>query len=233
MKIVWLIFGGSFFLCWPVASLHPRYRYLVSPLKWVFWDIPTHAEWSFQYLRRQAQATREALIKRKVEEGRSCESADPIIENNTGRMTAVPKIKVGGAVSEEEENADSDSDSGWHSASSTSSVLETTDVRSFSARCKGVTGRLIIFSNGVRFVRSPTTKEVWRILFIELKEMRKWEGTWGSKLLSSPEQLEIKSTDDRKVNIGGMKKRDEAFNTIIAFSGLQWQNSQIRHDIPE
>lgn len=50
MNIVWFVAGGTFFVCFPIASLYPRYRYLVSPIKWVFWDIPTQAEWSFQYL---------------------------------------------------------------------------------------------------------------------------------------------------------------------------------------
>lgn len=41
MKVLWFIIGGAFFLCWPVASRYPKYRYLVSPIKWVLWDIPT------------------------------------------------------------------------------------------------------------------------------------------------------------------------------------------------
>lgn len=51
MKIVWFVAGGTFFVCFPIASRYPRYRYLVSPLKWTFWEVPTDAEWSFQYLR--------------------------------------------------------------------------------------------------------------------------------------------------------------------------------------
>ena len=44
MKIVSFIVGGTFFLCWPIASLYPKYRYLVSPFKWALWDIPTNGE---------------------------------------------------------------------------------------------------------------------------------------------------------------------------------------------
>ncbi|KAI9857041.1 MAG: hypothetical protein M1813_008647 [Trichoglossum hirsutum] len=44
MKLFWFIIGGSFFACWPISSRYPRYRYLVSPIKWVLWDIPTHRE---------------------------------------------------------------------------------------------------------------------------------------------------------------------------------------------
>jgi len=41
VKITGFVAGGSFFLCWPISSRYPKYRYLVSPFKWVLWDIPT------------------------------------------------------------------------------------------------------------------------------------------------------------------------------------------------
>ncbi|KAL9128615.1 MAG: hypothetical protein Q9217_002749 [Psora testacea] len=236
MKIVWFIVGGSFFLCWPIASLYPKYRYLVSPFKWVLWDIPTHAEWSLQYLRRQAQSTREQLIKVKIGDGLARESANPVNDKYNGHITALPRIKVDNDTSsvkeeeEEEDDADSDSDSRWQSACSTTSVLEASDIRSFRARSKGITGRLIIFSNGVRFSRSAKKKEIWRVRFIELSEMRKVQGSGVSNLVWSPDQLVIKSVDGREFNIEGMKARDDVFNTIIAFSGLQWQSLQIRHE---
>ena len=229
MKIVWFISGSSFFLCWPIASIYPKYRYLVSPFKWILWDIPTNAEWSFQYLRRQAQITREELIKRKVEEGHSREVADPAVDRYTGRMTTIPKIHIDGGISDDGPR-DSSDDETWQSTTSTTSVLEASDIRSFRAHCGSSIGRLIVFSDGVRFVRSIKKAESWRVLFVELTEMRKIEGNQLSKLVSSPNQLEIKSMDGRKVCVEGMKERDEAFNTIIAFSGLQWQSLQIRHN---
>ncbi len=44
IKLLWFVMGGVFFVCWPISSLHPKYRYLVSPFKWVLWDIPTNGE---------------------------------------------------------------------------------------------------------------------------------------------------------------------------------------------
>ena len=248
MKVFWFIVGGAFFLCWPISSHFPKYRYLVSPFKWVLWDIPTHgkllrsgpasatdhiqsAEWSFQYLRRQAQITRERLIGDRIEEGHFRELANPALDRYTGRMTkTVPKIRVENPESEIEDT--DDDDEGWYSANSTTSVLETSDIRAFRAHCSGSTGRFIIFSKGVRFVRSfpPPKKELWRYDFLELAEMRKIEGSTFSKLVSSPDQLEIKLTDGTKVQIEGMKERDEAFNTVIGFSSLQWQSLQIKND---
>ena len=232
MKILWFISGGSFFLCWPIASVYPKYRYLVSPFKWVLWDIPTNAEWSFQYLRRQAQITREELIKQKVEEGHSRELANLAIDSYTGKMKSIPKIHIDGDISGDSLE-DSSGDEDWQSTTSTTSVLEASDIRSFRARYCSNIGRFIVFSNGVRFVKSIKKAETWRVLFVELTEMRKIEGNRLSKLVSSPDQLEIKCMDGRTIRFEGMRKRDEAFNTIIAFSGLQWQSLQIRHNTDE
>ena len=229
MKIVYFIAGGSFFLCFPIASRYPRYRYLVSPFKWVLWDIPTHAEWSFQYLRRKGQETRERVIKQRVDQGYSREIAEPATEKYTGRLITVPKVRIEGDEAAEESPCDSD-DSGFLSADSTASVLESNDIRSFQAYCGGVVGRFIVFSRGVRFVRSLKKKEVWRYDFLDLVEMRKVQGTRLSKMVSSPDQMEIKLTDGSRLNLEGMRERDEAFNTVIAFSSLQWQSLQIREN---
>ena len=223
MKIVWFIIGGAFFLCWPISSHYPKYRYLVSPFKWVLWDIPTNAEWSFTYLRRQAQLTRERIIEKKVEEGHFRELAHPAVDQYTGRMITVPQIKVESSDSEDE-----DDDEGWYSACSTTSVLEASDIRSFRCQSQNFVGRLVVYSKGVRFVKSLPKKELWRRNYLDLAEMRKVEGSRISKLASlSPDQLDIKLIDGSKLHLEGMKERDEAFNTIIGYSGMQWQSLQI------
>lgn len=228
MQIVWFIVGGAFFLCWPVSSHYPNYRYLVSPFKWVLWGIPTNSEFAFLYLRRQAQINREQLIQKKVEESHFRELANPAVEEYSGCMITVPKIKVEGSASEDEDN-DDDDDEGWYSACSTTSVLEASDIRSFRCQSHKVIGRLVIYSKGVRFVRSRLPKkELWRRDYLDLAELRKVEGSTVSKLASlSPDQLEIKCIDGIKLHLEGMKERDEAFNTIIAYSGLQWQSLQV------
>lgn len=228
MQIVWFIVGGAFFLCWPVSSHYPNYRYLVSPFKWVLWGIPTNSEFAFLYLRRQAQINREQLIQKKVEESHFRELANPAVEEYSGCMITVPKIKVEASASEDEDN-DDDDDEGWYSACSTTSVLEASDIRSFRCQSHKVIGRLVIYSKGVRFVRSRLPKkELWRRDYLDLAELRKVEGSTVSKLASlSPDQLEIKCIDGIKLHLEGMKERDEAFNTIIAYSGLQWQSLQV------
>ena len=44
LKIFWFFAGGAFFMTFPIASYYPKYRLLVSPFKWVFWDVPTNGK---------------------------------------------------------------------------------------------------------------------------------------------------------------------------------------------
>lgn len=227
MKIVWFIAGGTFFLCWPIASLYPKYRYLVSPFKWVLWDIPTHAEWSFQYLRREAHIVREERIKLKIDGEHSREMNDAKRAGYTGLITKMPRIQVEGPEYEGGEEAPTDSED-WQSATSASSVLEDVDFRSFRAYFEDARGHIVVFSDGVRFIKRFRKTKIWTVPFIELSEMRKVKGDRMSKVFASRDQLEITSTNGRKYSMEGMQERDEAFNTIIAFSGLQWQSLQIK-----
>ena len=190
----------------------------------MLWDIPTNAEWSFAYLRRQAQSTREQIVEKKVESDRLRE---PAMDENRRHLTTVPKIVVeGGGARDEGNNADDDQS--WYSACSTNSARDISDIRSFRCQSHHVFGRLVVHSKGIRFVRTLPTKELWRRNYLDLAEMRKVEGSTLSKLTSlSPNQLEIKCVDRSKLHLEGMKERDEAFNMIVAHSGMQWQNLQI------
>ncbi|KAL8772838.1 MAG: hypothetical protein Q9209_002183 [Squamulea sp. 1 TL-2023] len=44
VKGVSLFSGLTFFGLFPIASWYPEYRLLVSPIKWLLWDIPNHGE---------------------------------------------------------------------------------------------------------------------------------------------------------------------------------------------
>lgn len=54
MKLFWFIVGGGFFVTFPIATNFPKYRYLVSHMRWMFWDIPTHAELAILRLQEKA-----------------------------------------------------------------------------------------------------------------------------------------------------------------------------------
>ncbi|TKA72586.1 hypothetical protein B0A49_03439 [Cryomyces minteri] len=222
IKVCTLVTIGTFFFGWPVASLHPRYRKLVSPLRCIFWDIPTHAEWSFMYLRRQAQLTREKLIGQKVEQVyKSTDIGGPLPYAAT---LDVPHVTSTGPA--EILDADEDDDAAsWHTADSSSSILDGIDFISFRCRSGTTPGRLVVYSSGIRFMRSFPSKQLWRRSFLELVEMRKISGSTVAKLMNR-ELLEFKFMDGTTTSVEAMKQRDEAFNTIIGFSGLQWQQLQ-------
>lgn len=85
MKLIWFIFGGGFFFTYPIATRFPKYRLLVSHYRWVFWDIPTHAELAIQRLQEKAMMKDADLaefeLRRSEGEQRSSE-VDSDTENN-------------------------------------------------------------------------------------------------------------------------------------------------------
>lgn len=127
---------------------------------------------------------------RKVEQAYAAELVQPGPGFYTGHLSA-PVVGLEDGVDEEEEEEEKDD---WHSVSSSTSILEETDIIAFRAQCGGVIGRLIVYSSGVRFVRSLVKKDIWKHNFLELAEMRKLEGGTKSKLKLMPlEQLEFKT----------------------------------------
>jgi len=172
--------------------------------------------------------SRERMIKGKVEENHHHELENPRIGVYASQTTPAPKVTIQ-VTHPDVEDSDDDDTLSWHSADSSSSVLDSSDVITFRARSNSHTGRFIIYANGVRFVRSFHKQELWRRSFLEIAEMRKLQGSAISQLtLKSSEQLELTFTDGDSVVLDGMKDRDEAFNTIIGFSALQWQVCVIR-----
>ncbi|KAL8908357.1 MAG: hypothetical protein Q9207_000885 [Kuettlingeria erythrocarpa] len=217
MKITTFITGGAFFLCWPVASRYPKYRYLVSPFKWALWDIPTDAEWSFQHLRRKAQTTRERLLERKVERDFHHDQK----ARYKGPFQTIPNIFI--------DDCGSDDAGDWHSVRSSTSVLDKTAITAYRAWSHGAIGRFNIHTGGVQFIRSLKRKESRRCSFLDLAEMSKQEGSILSRLPTvSPHSLEVKLIDGSVFPIEGLNDRDSAFDSIIGFSDLQWQALQAK-----
>lgn len=167
------------------------------------------------------------MINKRVQESHVHETARSYNGNGFGLSAALPKftLKVTQPMDADGDDQDDDGAS-WHSTDSSCNVLDSCDIVFFSARSEKAFGRLIIYANGVRFVRSSNGKEVWRRTFLELAEMRKLVGSALSRVtLKALEQLELIFTDGSSVVLEAMKDRDEAFNTIIGFSALQWQVS--------
>ena len=127
----------------------------------------------------------------------------------------------------------------WYSAGSGGSVLAGADILAFRGQSHGVPGKLIIYSGGIRFVRSLKHKELWKISFVDLMEMRKEQSSALSKVLPTSKyvptskvfpitsrSLEFDSVDKKGPYVVFLKERDEAFKSIIGSSNLRWKPTQ-------
>ncbi|MCJ1437229.1 hypothetical protein MMC27_006615 [Xylographa pallens] len=249
LKIFWFLAGAAFFLTFPIASYSPKYRLLVSPFKWVFWDIPTNAEWSFAYLRRQAQVVREKMISRQVEEDLIADETHPPLPAYSGHL-AFPTPTTTTTTTNPTDDSDSASDYGssssssFHTPPSTPSTLASASILAFPATHTTTRGHLLLTPSGLTFRPthpSPTSPSAFHIPFAALAEMRKRSGPAAhlqslahSRALgalskaagAAGEQLVLVAAGapERVLHMG--KDRDEAFNAVVGFSGLRWQSLQ-------
>ncbi|PQE29214.1 hypothetical protein CJF30_00004276 [Rutstroemia sp. NJR-2017a BBW] len=223
MKLFWLIVGVIYFGCWPVASLTPRYRLIVSPLRWGFWGIPTDAEWAMQYLQERAAAALEEI----------------------GRRPSTQAQLAKEAVEEPRDDSES-----FHSATEETPDVEERDILSFTCTYGHVPGRLVMSTTSLRFEPAALTKVIdagtFNKPFSELVEMTKLQSHDDSadplgatsavkdklelRFMGKEEgvhEYELRQNENTQVMlIENMKQRDKAFNAIIAFSGIQWQSLQ-------
>jgi len=48
IKVFWLAAGLYFFLSRPIATLYPRFRHVMDPMRWMYWDAPTACKYKDQ-----------------------------------------------------------------------------------------------------------------------------------------------------------------------------------------
>lgn len=110
------------------------------------------------------------------------------------------------------------------------------DILSFRGSYDSHLGRLIITSTSLRFIRTSkvSTSSADDILFAhpyaDLLDLRKTHSSAlrvsRSKKALNTDALTILLTDNTSITIESMRKRDEAFNALIAFSGQRWTVQQ-------
>lgn len=224
LTIVYFLAGFWFFVCLPVSSRFPQYRLLVSPVKWVFWDIPTHAEWSFQYLQQRSVGVLKA------------------IGDKTGKWTGTEGF---GGVTVDQNGLHVDEDESLGRDSSSTSPA---DIMSFSCMHAHTPGELILSATGIRFrsalphLLDPHPSTDFFITYAQIDEMRKRSpNRWGLKKAMKHmalEGLELKVWNFEDINkdvkvgdevitsimLQAVRGRDRMFNAIVGFSGFKWQN---------
>jgi hypothetical protein len=230
MKLFWFILGIIFFVFWPISSLYPRYRLLVSPLKLALWDVPNHPEWCFQYLQQRAAVVRQALVLH--------DSDDNYVR--TGQEEEVLSNSL-----------DADSDTDFFYSARKTDAEEPCDILSFGCTYFHVPGRFIISTHGLRFettLGKYLPHENFNKAYTDLVEMSKRQTrssilTPLAKVTTGMDKLELRfrgreggagmhgmgeQEEAESVLLENMRGRDKAFNAIIAFSGVRWQHLQQR-----
>jgi hypothetical protein len=206
MKIFWFVIGGWFFLGFPVATRYPKYRHLVNPMKWMFWDIPTDAEWSIEFLQRKA-------LKQQKQFDRS------------------EHIENGDAFSDSESSYSGDdtprapSRQGSQYARAAPYGTEIFRFRAYQSRNQG---HLHISRSGIKFTSRHRT---WSIPYNQLIEMCKLRPDTASKAAATnvaDAGLQFLAIDihgarlNESITCNG-DKRDEIFKLVLGWSGLTWR----------
>ena len=218
-----------FFFSRPISSLYPRYRHLVSPIKWIIWEIPTHAEWAFRYLRSEAQNARAAIIEHRVTEKYLAEEIHPAAPAYGGDLE-LPNITrtISGEEKAAMEYDSDDSATSYRTTTSSASAIGSQELLSFRCRWRSYIGRLILSGSGLKFVSAlPSRSEQWSRSYLELVEMRKRSSESRVGRAATIEVLQfhwIDGTTDEVLGTRGC--RDEMFNCVLGFSGLKWQALQ-------
>lgn len=187
------------------------------------------AEWSFQYLRRQCQVSREALITQKVARKHKAEDTNLDIKET---IVAAPSSVslLDSEVGARQDPTEGSEDEAWYSATSLDNLLSDEDIISFGATWDGTLGRLVIRPGGLRFVRAVRSKQMWEVPFVDILEILKFRDPHEKKSklsgLRSKGELELKTVTGHGYKLSGIKHRDDVFNYIIGFSGLYWQSLQ-------
>ncbi|KAF2237280.1 hypothetical protein EV356DRAFT_481146 [Viridothelium virens] len=196
-----------FFFSRPISSLYPKFRHTVSPIKWTVWDIPTHAEWAFRYLRSEAQNARATIVGHRL----------PVIT----KTTSTGEKAATGYDSD-------DSAASYETASSSTSAIGGEGILSFRCRWHSSLGRLVLFGSGLRFSSSfPGHGERWSRSYMELVEIRKQSSESRMGRAATMEVLQFHWTDGTITELVASRGcRDEMFNCVLGFSGLKWQALQ-------
>ncbi|KIW29708.1 uncharacterized protein PV07_05498 [Cladophialophora immunda] len=212
VKLVWFIFGSGFFFTYPIAANFPKYRLLLSHFRWVFWDIPTHAELAVLRLQEKAAAKEEADW-REFELKRDDED-----EDDDG--------------AEEDENDQSESPP----------LGRTENGYSFRVydNIEGRARLMVSRTSFTLYSKGRQRDQTWP--FCSLLEMRKLDGVdvRPNSTLKNLKTLHSRSAEAlRFFFLDGADltvllrpaDRDRVFNLVLAWSGLKWQCLQMeRHN---
>lgn len=214
LRCTWAILGLLFFGLWPIASLHPQYRFLVSPARWAFWGVPTHALWSITQL--QVHAGR---VKRGLREKAAAGWEDGYDGVSVPGQPGLPRVDL----------------------ASFSCILRNELASRHPGKLVISTAGVRFQSGlGAKAGQVKAGKEVAsEIAYARLVEVCKKQAKAKqavpvnvlTRLLNSMEIAYLVDDEGQAVGrrtmvLQNFRGRDRAFNLILAFSGLEWKTLQ-------
>jgi len=209
IPIYWIIkcasaFGGlMFFAISPFQMLHPEYRLLVSPLTWLFWNVPTNFEWAISRLQAEAM-NKKAGFLREVSEDSAKDLAPELAKNQKVHSYDVPFERM--------------------HANDMKLKPPYLDYGIFPGKHDGTAGKFIISATGVRF--TPTAHSVrpdgeeWILEYSQMDTLEKVSKK--VKLRADNQEIVLKDVRGREYKITGLDSKDEPFSQILGYSGLRW-----------
>lgn len=209
LRLVTFGMGAAFFGLFPIASRYPDYRLLASPVRWLFWKIPTHAEWAVQSL--QAKGARFNETHSSGPSGHAGRSDSRTIHEGGATSTGVDRpqthdpLGYRGPPTKLDENGkpiyihDGTSAGGNHQPSSAEKYqvqsptatpkdglqqhadnTKAIDYGSYNCKWNGTSGQLVLTSHGVRFQHGGRTE--WEVAYEKLGRLEKVTRQLNKKL---------------------------------------------------
>lgn len=158
--------GLMFFVLAPIWNQFPQYRLLASPLKWIFWKIPTHG------MRKRYQLPMGVLILtcdwyRLAEWAIARLQAEAAFQSSQ-MQSAVSADTSQISSSKETSSASSVADPSAHDPGSSETVIGR-----YHCTSRNRHGNLTVTTTGVDFKQHLTNDRSWRLAYEDIKAMQK------------------------------------------------------------
>lgn len=160
----------------------------MSPVRWLFWNIPTHAEWAFQELSVEAEKNREKITAKDVEkalvENQQVEPPGGVGSSiNSGTVMLPAAAAVGGGhpadgaesltSTQVEEQRDTAVLAAAEQKLARPLYAYVREYATFNCRCGLNLGKLVIHPSGLRFESLRKRRTIWDRAWMELVEIKK------------------------------------------------------------
>ncbi|KAL9130871.1 MAG: hypothetical protein Q9175_006917 [Cornicularia normoerica] len=197
MKAISLNAGLIFFGLFPIGSRYPDYRLLASPAKWLFWNIPNHAEW--------------AIARLQIEGARQKTSGIDQEKSMDMETKALPGTGNGISTADHQE-------ANKHSAAQDRSPNATNSSK--PAVYLTDTNSKVPVHVGICFETAVGSRDQWEMSYDNMKRVEKINRL--VKIGSGRDILFI-NKHDQPFTTANVTSRDEVFTQIIGYSSVSWQ----------